>query len=434
MSQADEDRPEPPTRASRPAQPAPAADGQARGARLADDVSHIIARARELLETLRAWPWFQTLRTLRERFGEDRLGLTAGSLTFTTLIALVPLVTVMLALFSAFPIFASFQTALETYFLQSLVPESIARPVLQALTQFAGRSAQLGAVGLLVLGVTALALLLTIDRTLNNIWRVPRSRSIAQRVLVYWAALTLGPLALGVSLSLTSYALSGSIGALLGSADFVLLAAAMAGLFHYVPNTQVRWRHAWAGAVFVAVAFEGAKQGLAWYLQSVPTYSVIYGAFATAPILLLWIYLGWVIVLLGAVIAAYAPSLQMRVVRRAPTPGHRFELALQVLQPLAQARLAPVRGLSLMQLAAALRADPLQLEPIVDELMALDWVARLEEDEPGRLVLLVDPATTPARGLVERLLLRPGSASDRFRAAARLESWTLAELLPAQPT
>ncbi len=406
----------------------------------AERLAQAVARLGELAETLRAWPWYQTLRTLGERFREDRLGLTASSLTFTTLIALVPLVTVMLAVFSAFPMFSNFQLALEKYFLQSLVPESIARPVLAALTQFAGRSGQLGTAGFVVLLVTALSMVLTIDRTLNGIWRVPRPRSIGQRVLVYWAALTLGPLALGFSLSMTSYALSvssgmagvlpGSLSALLGSADFVLLAAAMAGLFHYVPNTQVRWRHAWAGALFVAVAFEAAKLGLAWYLKSVPTYSVIYGAFATVPILLLWIYLGWVIVLLGAVIAAYAPSLKMRVVRRPVVPGHRFELALQLLQPLSRARLGRSRGMSLPQLAVALRADPLQLEPIVDELMALDWVARLEEGEPGRLVLLVDPASTPARGLVERLLLRPGAASARFRDVAGVDRWTLADLLP----
>jgi membrane protein len=119
-----------------------------------------------------------------------------------------------------------------------------------------------------------------------------------------------------------------------------------------------------------------------------------------------------------------------RVVRRPATPGHRFELALQLLQPLARARLGRSRGLSLAQLASALRADPLQLEPIVDELMALDWVARLEEDEPGRLVLLVDPATTPARRLVERLLLRPGAASERFHDVAGVDHWTLADLLP----
>ncbi|ODV11169.1 MAG: hypothetical protein ABT20_06465, partial [Rubrivivax sp. SCN 70-15] len=288
------------------------------------------------LRTLRTWPWFETLRTLRLRFREDRLGLTAGSLTFTTLIALVPLVTVTLAVFTAFPIFASFQGALEKYFLQNLVPQTIAQPVLRALTQFAGKASRLGSLGLLVFVATALALMLTIDRTLNNIWRVRRPRPIAQRVLLYWAALTLGPLALGISLSVTSYALSAPhglvgrvperVGLLLNGSEFALLAAAVAGLFHFVPNTAVRWRHAWAGALFVALGFEVAKRLLAWYVASVPTYSVIYGAFATVPILLLWIYLGWVIVLLGAVIAAYAPSLQMRVVRRPDTPGRRFEL------------------------------------------------------------------------------------------------------------
>ncbi|MBP6763567.1 MAG: YihY family inner membrane protein, partial [Rubrivivax sp.] len=259
------------------------------------------ARAAELLKTLRAWPWYDTLRTLRQRFREDRLGLTAGSLTFTTLIALVPLVTVMLAVFTAFPMFAGFESSLEKYFLQNLVPDNIAKPVLRSLTQFAGKARSMGTAGLLLLGVTALAMVLTIDRTLNAIWRVRKARPLGQRVLVYWAALTLGPLALGVSLSLTSYALSASkglVGALPGGVSlvlevmqFVLLAAATAGLFHYVPNTSVRWRHAWAGGLFVAVAFELAKKSLAWYVESVPAYSTVYGALATLPILLLWIYL-----------------------------------------------------------------------------------------------------------------------------------------------
>src|SRR5881409_1909210 len=263
------------------------------------------------LQTLQTWPWLDTLQTLRLRFREDRLGITASSLTFTTLISLVPLVTVMLALFSAFPMFSTFQGALEKYFLQSLVPDSIAKPVLTALTQFATKANRLGTVGLVFLVFTALALMLTIDRTLNAIWRVRTPRPIAQRVLVYWAAVTLGPLLLGLSLTITSYAISasqgfvgampGGVSLLLGSLEFALLAAAMSGLFHYVPNTYVRWRDALAGGLFVAVGFELAKRGFAWYIASVPSYSTVYGAFATVPIFLIWIYLGWVIVLLGAV-------------------------------------------------------------------------------------------------------------------------------------
>ena len=136
------------------------------------------------IEALRRWPWLDTLRVLRQRFREDRLGLTAGSLTFTTLIALVPLVTVMLAVFTAFPMFSSFQVALEKYFLQNLVPDGIAKPVLRELTRFATKANQLGAAGLVILGATALALMLTIDRTLNAIWRVRRARPFAQRILV----------------------------------------------------------------------------------------------------------------------------------------------------------------------------------------------------------------------------------------------------------
>jgi membrane protein len=388
---------------------------------------------------LRHWPWSDTLRTLRQRFKEDRLGLTAGSLTFTTLIALVPLVTVMLAVFSAFPMFASFQGALEKYFLQSLVPDSIAKPVLRTLTQFAGKASRVGSVGLLLLGATALAMMLTIDRTLNALWRVRQPRPIAQRLLVYWAGLTLGPLALGVSLSLTSYALSASRGlvnALPGGVNFLLdllqfglLAAAIAGLFHYVPNTFVRWRHAWAGAIFVAIAFELAKGGLAWYVASIDTYSVVYGAFATVPILLLWIYLVWVIVLLGAVVAAYAPSLQMRVVRRPDTPGQRFTIALAALRELDQARRRVARGLSLPQIAESQRLDPLQLEPVLDLLIEMSWVGRLDEAGAQRYVLLGEPSTTRAAPLLDALLLAPSAVTTQFRRRAALAGLTVADLV-----
>lgn len=397
------------------------------------------ARVAGWLASLRRWPWFDTLRTLRQRFREDHLGLTAGSLTFTTLIALVPLVTLMLAVFTAFPMFSSFQGALEKYFLQALVPDTIARPVLRALTQFASKASRLGSVGLLFFVATALAMMLTIDRSLNAIWRVRQPRPLAQRVLLYWASLTLGPLVLGVSLSFTSYALSasrglvgvmpGTLAFVLNALEFALLASAMAALYRTVPNTAVRWAHAWAGALFVAVAFEIAKKGLAWYVDSVGTYSAVYGAFATVPILLLWIYLGWVIVLLGAVIAAYAPSLAMHIVHRPAAPGDRFELALQVLALLEVARHAPERGCALPDLGERLRADPLRIEPVIELLVRLDWAARLDEGDLPRLVLLCDPAGTPAQPLLDALLLAPGAASAAFRRRAGFATLTLADLL-----
>jgi membrane protein len=352
------------------------------------------------------------------------------------------MLTVMLAVFSAFPMFSAFRNALEKYFLQSLVPDSIARPVLGALNQFATQAKGLGSMGVIVLVLTAIALMLTIDRTLNAIWRVRTPRPIAQRVLVYWAAVTLGPLALGVSLSLTSYAITASQGVVKGLPgglrlvldvlEFALLTAAITGLFHYVPNTNVRWRHALFGGVFVGIGFEVAKRLLAWYVRAVPTYTTVYGAFATVPIFLIWIYLGWLIVLFGAVIAAYAPSWQMKVARRPPKPGMRFELAIVVLRELATARATSVHGLALDAMAERLRIDPLQIEPIVDALVGLDWVGRLDEPGDGqRLVLLADPEATPGQPLVAAFLLDPSPVVRGFWRRAQLADMTLAQLLEA---
>jgi len=392
-----------------------------------------------LVQTLQTWPWLETLKTLRLRFREDRLGLTAGSLTFTTLISLVPLVTVMLAVFSAFPMFSTFQDALQKYFLQSLVPDYIAKPVLTALTQFAGKASHLGTLGLVVLVATALALMLTIDRTLNAIWRVRTPRPIAQRVLVYWAAATLGPLLLGVSLSLTTSviaaskgvvgALPGGVSLLLDAIEFALLASGMAGLFHYVPNTHVRWRHALAGGVFVAVGFDVAKKLLGWYLAQMPAYAMVYGAVATLPIFLIWIYTSWVIVLLGAVIAAYAPSLQMHVARRPDLPGARFHLAVAVLRELNRVRATDAHGLSASEVSTVLRTDPLQVEPILETLVAIDWAARLDEPRTPRYVLLCDPPKTPAQPLLAKFLLEPAPGMRAFWRRAGFGEMTLHDLL-----
>jgi len=394
-----------------------------------------------LVQTLHTWPWLDTLRTLRARFREDRLGLTASSLTFTTIISLVPLITVMLAVFSAFPMFATFQDALQKYFLQALVPENIARQVLRELTRFAAQAKGVGTIGVVLLLITALALMLTIDRTLNGIWRVRKLRPIAQRVLVYWAAVTLGPLVLGVSLSLTSYAISasqgfvgvlpGGVSFLLGTFEFLLLAASLAGLFHYVPNTHVRWRHALAGGVSSTIGFEVAKRALGWYLTTVPTYSVMYGALATVPIFLIWLYLGWVIVLLGAVIAAYAPSLQKRVKRWPDGPGARLQLAMAVLRRLDDSREAGERGLSGGELASALHTDPLQIEPILDLLVAFDWVGRLDEANEPRYVLLCEPARTPAQPLLAQMLMEPSDGARGLWQRAGFDTMTVRELLEA---
>ncbi len=388
-------------------------------------------RLLSLLQRLAQFPWRNTAHTLRERFREDQLALTASSLTFTTTLALVPLFTVALAIFTVFPMFNTVQGGLQRWLVQSLVPDSIARQVLGYLTQFANQASRLGTLGLVVVLVTALALVLTIDHTLNRIWRVRRVRPLGQRVLIYWALITLGPLALGASLALTSYAISSSRGIveslpggvrlLLDVIEFMLLAGGMASVYRHVPNTRVKWGHALVGGVFVAVGIELAKRLLSLYMASVPTYSAMYGAFATAPILLVWIYLAWVIVLLGAVTVAYLPSLLEGVARPAGAYGWHFHLAVEVLQQLRQARSGASHGMGAFELSRRLGTDPLQLEPVLDALLALDWIARLDETGrpavaaagtagESRYVLLADPDTTLLAPLLERLLVERSAA------------------------
>ena len=404
-------------------------------------------RSRRAQQRLRTFPWHNTAQVLLARFKEDRLGVTASSLTFTSLLALVPFFTVALALFTAFPIFGKAQKVLERWLMDSLIPETIARQVLGYLTQFASKASQLGLVGFSILMVTAIALILTIDRTLNNIWRVRQLRPLGQRVLIYWAAITLGPLLLGLSLVLSSYvmsaskglvnALPGSLRFVFDSIEFVVLAAGMAGLYHYVPNTPVRWRHALVGGVFVAVFMEVAKKVLGLYLSSVPTYSVIYGAFATLPILLIWMYVAWSIVLLGALVTAFLPTVLTGVERMTGHRGWQFELAVEVLQCLAKERELPHKGLYVHQLSRRLRVEASQIQPVLQALAKLDWVGAvqppdayvsLESTEP-RYVLLVDPQATRVEPLVQSLLLEPSEAVRPLWQRAQLDAMTVAELI-----
>ena len=263
-------------------------------------------RIEALLQDLLRFPWKSTALTLRERFREDHLGLTASSLTFTSTMALVPLVTVALAVFTAFPMFSRFQDVLQKWLMESLIPDNIARQVLGYLTQFASQSTKLGGAGVALLLVTALALIMTIDHTLNSIWRVRTPRSFGQRLLVYWAALTVGPL------------------------------------------------------------------------------------------------------LLGAVIAAYLPSLLQGVQPRGRSHGLQFQLAIEVLKQLEGVRASETRGLTMEQLTALLRIDALQLEPVLETLCELDWVGMLQEElatEDARYVLLADPGATALAPLLDALLL-----------------------------
>jgi membrane protein len=383
----------------------------------------IVPQLHEFFERLSQFPWRNTARTLRQRFREDRLGQTAGSLTFTTTIALVPMVTVALAVLTAFPLFGDFQAVLQKRLVESLVPDNISRQVLGYLTLFASKASRLGAAGVMALLFSALALVFTIDRTLNAIWRVRKRRPLVHSMLLYWTAITLGPLLMGASLVMMSEFVAVSRGVapegagnlrwLFGTLEFLLLAWAISALYRFVPYTQVRWSHALVGGVWVAAATEVARRVLAYYFGQIPTYSVVYGAFATVPILLVWIYLAWSIVLIGAVLVANLPSLLGGISRDGRSVGWRFQLAIEVLQRLQVARNTDEHGASMTTLCEDLALDPLQIEDVLAALVDLDWIARLSESvdarqthvKEARYVLLADPHRTPLTPLMERLLL-----------------------------
>ena len=257
---------------------------------------------------------FSLTRLIIRRARQERLPQAAGSLTFTSLLSMVPLLALSLALFTHFPLFSRFEAALEQHLLQSLLPAQIARTVMATLHQFAANAGNLIWAGSMFLLATAIAMLLTVENTLNQIWNVKKSRPLHKRVGLYLLILALAPPILGVSLWATSYVLGvsmGWLGPLPPSARFVLdlgpAALAWAGLaclFYYVPNTQVRRRDAIAGGLIASVALELGKRGFATYLLKIPTYEAVYGAFAVFPVFLLWVYFSWLVTLAAALVAA----------------------------------------------------------------------------------------------------------------------------------
>lgn len=247
---------------------------------------------------------------LARRLFDERLTQTAGALTYTTLLAIVPLATVALALSTAFPVFERVTGGLLDYLFEHFLPETDGIDQIAAqINDISARAGQLTAIGLVILCLTSLSLMLTIDDTLNRIFRVERKRPLLQRLFMYWSVLTLGPILIGISLSMTSALVVNSLGMLnldwlaelvLRLLPFLLTWAAFAALYILVPNQPVPPAHAVSGALIAGVAFEAAKRGFAFYVSNFPSYAMIYGAFATLLIFLLWLYVSWLIMLAGA--------------------------------------------------------------------------------------------------------------------------------------
>ncbi|MBI3570234.1 MAG: YihY family inner membrane protein [Gammaproteobacteria bacterium] len=262
--------------------------------------------------------FFRLLRWVVQRFREDRCTRVAGALSFTTLLALVPLTAVTFAIFSRFEIFEAWMTMVQEFIYHNFVPAA-GEAVSGYLQKFATNAGKLTIWGLLFLFLTSLMLMATIERVFNDIWHVPHTRKRLHRYLSYGALLVLGPMLIGISLSSTSYLVSlplFSRHAPLGDLRVFLLAAAPVifewlafwALYVVVPNYRVRLRHGLIGSLFATVIFEIAKRGFAFFVTHFANYKAIYGAVAALPVFLIWIYLSWTIILAGAVLTATLPE------------------------------------------------------------------------------------------------------------------------------
>ncbi len=321
------------------------------------------------------------------RFYEERGLQTAGSLSYTTLLALVPVFTVILAIATAFPVFDNTIELLQNFIFENFLPDARGvDTIVEQINSFSQNAARLTFIGLVFVVVTAVMLMITIDESMNRIFRVQRRRPVLQQIAVYWAVITLGPVLIGTSLSMTSFAVGASLGwlnldllaeAILRVLPFVFTCIALTLLYSVVPYRYVEARHAITGAILAGIAFEMAKRGFAIYLTRFPTYTLVYGAFATIPIFLAWLYISWVVVLAGAVLTAMLPAY--RYAEGRPIPGREFADALAVLGVLARAqdegRVVPLRRLS-----AQARLVPHRCETILERALQLGWVARGERD------------------------------------------------------
>jgi membrane protein len=256
------------------------------------------------------------LMTVWRRADELRLGQAAASLSFSWLLAMVPLITVSLALVTSFPIFDEMRVALQKLIVQHFLPDGVGSQLSRYLEQFVRKAASLSLVGFVFLALTATVMMLTLDKTLNLIWNVSRPRAFLKRLLIYWAAILVGPLAAGAGTAGLSWLASGhvrlfSVG---GMAWWdwmnLLLTWLTYGLcYRYLPNTTVLMRHAMVGALFAAVLTESAQQLFGSLLGAMPTYRQVYGPLAAVPLLLIWTYLSWWLFLLGALLTASMPTI-----------------------------------------------------------------------------------------------------------------------------
>ncbi len=276
------------------------------------NIQHLLTKVKSTLATIP--PLFMHVFY---RAKQNRLRMVAGYLAYVSLLSIVPLVTVIFSVLSAFPVFKSIRVQIENYVYGNFMPTA-GDVIQQTISGFVDNASKGGAIGIGALVIFALMLISNIDKVLNQIWKSPSKRPLIISFSIYWMVITLGPLFVGASIAISSYVISlGGLetGVLGGVMEFFLrwlplFFSVLAFLMMYlmVPNVRVRFTDALIGAVIAAILFELTKQGFALYISNFPSYQAIYGALAAIPILFVWVYLSWTVVLIGAEITAGLPE------------------------------------------------------------------------------------------------------------------------------
>lgn len=370
------------------------------------------------------------LRFTWQRFLEDRCMQTAGALAYTSIFALVPLTAAILGILAAFPGFAGWRDQITTWVFENFVPAA-GSTVQGYITQFAESASKATAIGVLVLLFSAVSLMMSIEDAFNRIWRVQVARGATARFIIYWTALTLGPLLLVAALAISSYAFAlpfidaaeaqFSIKArVLAALPFLIVWAAMIAAYVVIPNRSVRIAHAVIGALIAAVLFESAKRGFALYATKYASYQQVYGALALVPIFIFWIYLSWIVVLLGASITASLSAFDYRRADQLLPRGQEFAGLLRVLSRFAEAQRAG-KGL---HSTALLASEPYLTDDLLQRYLGdLHRIGLIQRGELGEWMVVRDLAATDLLEIYEeggyRLPLDAHAAADGLQPPAR---------------
>lgn len=374
--------------------------------------------------------WLKSfVRHLWQHFGEVRCFESAAMLSYTTLLAIVPLMAVVIGVISAFPVFDQTVVQLQDFIFQNLVPAT-GDVVQQYLDQFVERSAGMTGTGTAFLIITAILLMATIEKSLNRIWCVDRQRGLTSRLLIYWSVLTLGPLLIGASLGLSSYlvalpllapefARSWLQGLFLGLTPFMITLLAFTLIFIIVPNRRVQWHHALIGGLVSSILFELSKRGFVLYISHFPTYERLYGALATVPIFLIWIYLSWVVILLGASVTAALTTFSYQRADWRWNPRHHLVLAIRLLGHLWQAQ----RGSGGLSSAELLGLEPGATDGDLQSLLVpMSNADLVHVDQDGDWFLSADLAEITLGDLYRILpFMLPVDESERLPEADALD-------------